>query len=170
MEIGVERGLKLKTSRYSYISNYMLLSLVIVLFILLIPSLSFSFVPKTPEEFAKTMVVLLFLGLVGFLIEEPAIERLLRQYHITGNEIIKVEGFFRKKRISIPFQSIADIRVNKGVMGRIFDFGNVEVTGFKDGINIKGIRNPEEVYRVIQNKITVLRGPPRVRRHRIEET
>ena len=57
----------------------------------------------------------------------------------------------------VPFQSVADVRVSKGIVGRIFNFGDVDVIGFKDGILMKGMKNPEEIQRIIQSKLNITR-------------
>jgi membrane protein YdbS with pleckstrin-like domain len=116
----------------------------------------------------KLIVLLVSISMISFLAEEPAIERLIRQYIITKDEVVKIEGFLRKKRTAIPYQSIADIKMGKGIIGRIFNFGNVVVSGFKDEIIIKGVRNPDEVYRIINHRIR-RRQVPRLRKIRNEE-
>jgi membrane protein YdbS with pleckstrin-like domain len=166
-----EKGLMYKTARISYITNYCIVVLLIVFLFLLWQkfNLSFTFSPKTVEELTSVLIFFAFFIVIAYLIEEPAIERLIRQYLVTDDEVVKIEGIIRKKRIAIPYQSVADVRVIKGVIGRIFNFGNIEVSGFKDAITMKGLRNPEEIYRIIQNKIARFRGGPRIRRIKAEE-
>jgi membrane protein YdbS with pleckstrin-like domain len=82
----------------------------------------------------------------------------IRKYVITNNEVMKVEGILRKKKFAIPYQSIADVKMSKGVVGRIFNFGNIEIMGFKEPIHMKGIRNPDEVLRIIENKVNLMRN------------
>lgn len=86
----------------------------------------------------------------------------MRKYQITNNEVTKIEGIITKKEISIPHINIVDIKVVKGVIGRIFDFGDITVRGVKDEINMKGMRDPEVIYRIIKNKITLI-GKPKVK-------
>lgn len=157
-----EKGIIYKVSRVSYISNYILLALLIVLFYFVYTryDLQFSFVPKTIDVFRDTMIMMGFLLAGTFLIEEPTVERLFRHYIVTNNEVIKVEGLIRKKRIGIPYQSVADVTVDQGVVGRIFNFGTIHVSGVGRGndITMKGMRDPNTVYRVIKNKIGLTRG------------
>ncbi|MFH0711210.1 MAG: PH domain-containing protein [Candidatus Aenigmatarchaeota archaeon] len=142
--------------------NYVLLTLVLILFFLVWIKfdITFSLFPRTVHEFQSTMVAFGFLVAITFLIEEPTIERMIRHYIVTNNEVIKVEGILRKKRISVPYQSVADVRVEKGIVGRIFNFGTVHVAGVGRGadITMKGMRDPDTVYRVIKNKIGLTRG------------
>lgn len=153
------RGLVYKTSRISYISNYLIITLIIVLFILLMPYLKFNLNPRTFQEYLPTLIAFGFLILTVGLLEQPFIEQWMRQYIITNNEIIKKEGIVRKKRITIPFQNVADVKLEKGVTGRIFNFGNIHVASFnkENSILMKGVRNPEEIHNIIQNKISLMR-------------
>ena len=95
------------------------------------------------------------------LLFEPEIERILRQYLITNTDVAKIEGIIIKKRIAIPYQSVADVRVIKGIAGRIFNFGNIIVKGMKDDIFMKGIKEPDIIYRMIENKIALMKKPAR---------
>ena len=155
-----ERGITYKTSRVAYVQNYILAALLLVLFVLIYLNypLNFTFFPKTPGEFTPTMIIFIFLIFITFMIEEPTIEQIIRKYIVTNNEVVKIEGLLRKNRITIPYQGVADVRVNKGIVGRIFNFGDIEVTGFKDAIIMKGIRNPEVIHKIIQNKIGMTRS------------
>lgn len=155
-----ESGVVLRQSRVSYIYNYLLAALIMVFFVLLWLrfDITFNLFPSTTEMFLKSFVVLGFFGLIAFLFEEPVIRRLFRYYVITNSEVIMVDGILRKSRIIIPHNSIAHVRVYKGITGRIFDFGDIIVRGFRDQITMHGIRNPELFYRVIDNKISLMRG------------
>ena len=122
---------------------------------------------SNPIQFGLTLlanpfnliIFFVLLALAAGMAEEPEWERILRRYIVTNNEIIKIEGLFTKKKTVIPYQTVADIRVTKTPLGRILNYGTVLVGGFKQGddIVLKGMRNPDEVYRVIQNKVNLLR-------------
>ncbi|MHA1742734.1 MAG: PH domain-containing protein [Candidatus Heimdallarchaeota archaeon] len=159
-----EKGLIYKTSRISYITNYFIIALIIIFLILLWQKFSLPLIPRSSEEMFPFLVLLAFSALVAYLVEEAGLERLVRQYIVTNNEVIKIEGVLRKKRTAIPYQSVADIGVEKGVLGRIFNFGNVVISGFKDRITMRGLKNPDEVYRIIQNKISKTKGVPRAQK------
>ena len=64
-----------------------------------------------------------------------------------------IEGIFSKKKLSIPYDQITGITVSKSVLGRILKFGDVKISGFKDEILMKGMRNPEMLHQKIQEKI-----------------
>ncbi len=145
-------GVMYKTSRISYIQNYILIFLVFVILLLVFPLL---------DILGNPIHLVIFFGLLmcmSALSEEPEWERIFRKYVITNNEIIKLDGWIRKKTFTIPYQSVADIRVSKGFVGRLLNFGNIEIVGFKEGIIMKGIRNPEETQNIIKNKINLMRA------------
>lgn len=154
-----ERGIEIKRSRVSYFYNYILIILVIVFFALVWGEyeLTFSLLPTTSTVFWKSMVVLGFVAAIGVLLEEPTIYRMFCNYMITNDEVIKIEGIIRKRRTLIPYQSVANVTVYKGVLGRILNFGDINITGFRNNINMEGIREPEVFYRIINNKIAVMR-------------
>lgn len=153
------RALTIRTARIYYFDNYILAGLVLFLASLVYShfNLTFYFFPSTFAEFANTMIIFAFLAVIAYLIEESEIQRAMRKYMITNSEVAKVEGLLRRNRVSIPHANVSDIRVNKGIIGRIFNFGDVDVVGFKGQINIKGIKNPEMIHRVIETKIAGLK-------------
>lgn len=157
-----EKGIVYKTSRISYISNYVLVILVVILFYLTYSTfnLTFTLIATNVNELISVFVVFGFLILITFLLEQPTIEQILRQYMITKTDIIKVEGLIRKKKTFIPFSNISGVTYKKGVIGRIFNFGDIELTGFKEGIVIKGVANPEEAYRILKHRIGLVVRPP----------
>jgi len=152
-----EHGLIFKTSRISYVANYFLVVLAFILLALVWPYLSLKIFFTSYGDLLPFAIFSLFIVMITFLIEEPSIEQIMRKYIVTNNEVIKVEGLIRKKRISIPHGNVSDIKVRKGVWGRILNFGDIEVTGFRENIVMKGIRGPDEVYKIIENKISLMR-------------
>lgn len=153
------RALTVKTARIYYFNNYMLTVLVLFLASIIYTkfNLTFYFIPRTFWELANTMLTFGFVAILAYLIQEAEIERAMRKYIITNNEVAKAEGVIRKSRVSLPHANISDIRVQKGVIGRIFNFGDIDVVGFKGQIKIKGIKNPEMIHRVIETKIAGLK-------------
>ena len=152
-----EKGNVYKTSRVSYISNYALIALALALFFFIWPYLNLKIFFTSFSDLIPFGIFSAFLLLITFLMEEPTIEQIMRKYVVTNNEVVKIEGLIRKKRISIPHGNVSDIRVKKGVWGRILNFGDVEVTGFRENIVMKGIRNPDDVYRMVENKVSLMR-------------
>jgi uncharacterized membrane protein YdbT with pleckstrin-like domain len=159
MALANGRRLGYRTSRVSFLGNYSLALLLIVFLALLLPFLGSQYI----EVVGIAVVLLAFI-----LAAEPEAEIFLRQYLITNAEVIRIEGIISKKTFSIPYQSVADIRVIKGAIGRIFNFGDVMVKGIKEDIIFKGVRNPEVIGKVIENKIALMKRPSRPVRMKIQ--
>ncbi len=170
MKVG-EKGLFYKTSRRAYFWNYVMAGLVATFLILLVGrfDIGFSLVPRSINEMMDTFIILGILSVISFLVEEPIMEGFIRKYHITTNEIVKIEGLLRKKRLVVPIQNIADVSVKKGILGRIMNFGDVDIRGFKDEFTMKGMANPEEIQRILQAKLTLFRGTGGMSRSRRKE-
>lgn len=153
-----EKGITYKTTRFAYIHNYLLAFLVLILLALVYPYLNFTIFITNVQQLISYTIFFAFILTMTFLIEEPSVEQWVRKYVITNNEVIKIEGIMKNKKFAIPYQGIADVKMHKGIMGKIFNFGNIDVTGFKDSIHMKGIRNPDEVLRIIENKVNLMRN------------
>lgn len=155
-----EQGIVVRQSRISYINNYAIFCLVAILFAMSWYrfGLTFSMRPQSFEESWKTYVVIGFALVMAVLLEEPIFRRWFRYYVITNNEIILREGILKKNMVIIPHHSISNVDVYKGMVGRILNFGDVIVVGFRNKVVMRGIREPEVFYRIINNKISITSG------------
>lgn len=151
----------LKTSRIYFLGNYIIATLVIILLLLLyfIFNLTFTLFPKTQSDMTSTLILLGIFGIAVAMIEQPEWARFRTKFFITMNEVIKHEGILNKERVILPYATVADIRVEKNVMGRILNYGNLSVSSFKAGSDMvmKGIRHPEKVHVMIQNRVNLIR-------------
>ena len=147
----MEKALKYKTSRISFLENYFFaLVIITILFI----SLPFLRIGSEPLHYFIFFLSLIF---AIALIEEPEIRRYFRTYFVTNNEVIKIEGIIRKSKVSIPYQNVSSVTYKKSVLGRILNFGDILISADGDKIKMIGIRNPEEVAKIIENKISLVR-------------
>lgn len=146
------RGPVYKTARISYLHNYVLVVLGAIVLIWLYPMLDLSYIIHYVIFFGLLMAI-------AGLWEEPEIQRLLRRYVVTNDEIIKIEGIIRKNIVSIPYQSIANVTISQGVIGRLLRFGNVtiNVSAGKGDMIMRGMKDPYKIQRMIENKIALLR-------------
>jgi len=156
-------GIVLERTFRSYVYNYILIGIMLLFFYMLWNNYSLGLVipPTSSSETLSFLVIIAFFSTMFYLFKEPVIDKKFRKYIITNNEVIKYEGVFRKTRIVIPYQSVSNIDVYKGVIGRILNFGDMKVVGFKDEITMEGIDNPDLHYRIIQNKISMKSGSKR---------
>jgi uncharacterized membrane protein YdbT with pleckstrin-like domain len=143
-----------KSSFVSFAGNYVLCCLLVAFLLLLFTELNFSFTfsPQTSIEFASSLFVLIAILILVILLDEPVLERMTRSYILTDEEVVLEEGIIRKKRLAIPLKNVADVSMEKGVLGRIFNFGDVTVKGMKTRIKIRGVKYPENVYEELKKK------------------
>jgi len=138
--------MKYRATRISFIQNY-ILSLLLVAFLFLLLRYTNLKNPIWIISFYITVLVILI------LLIEPEFTRIYRYYVIEENELSMVEGLFAKKRLSIPYEKITDISVSMTFISRVLNFGNIMVTGMKNNIFMKGIKDPYKVYKEIQIRI-----------------
>jgi len=155
-----DRGIRLQTSRLSYLYTYGLAALVLAFFFLASPrfGIAFTFAPQTTLQILNDIVFIVFVAAFVCFAGEADFERAMRHYVITNTEIIKVEGILRKRRVIIPYQSVSNVEVYRSVLGRLAGFGDVNVIGFDAEIRMRGVREPDTFYRIINNKIARMRG------------
>jgi hypothetical protein len=147
-----QASLEYKTSRVSFVGNYALALLLVIFLLLLLPLFEFSAVVSD--------LIILGIGLLALsLAIEPEAEIAVRKYLITNAEVVKIEGIISKKTFSMPYQSVADLRVHKSAVGRLLNFGNVIVKGMKEDILLRGVREPNVIGKVIENKIAMMKKP-----------
>jgi len=139
----------LRTSRRSFILNYLLG--VGLLFYLLFTDAMLILPP---------ILTYIFILLISIFFIEPEAVIVYSNFHIKEENIVEVRGVLTKKRITIPYKSISNILVNKGVLGRIFNFGDIQVnsiSGRENSIVLKGIKHPEKALNFIEKFIEIKR-------------
>jgi uncharacterized membrane protein YdbT with pleckstrin-like domain len=162
LKTGHAKVIVYKRSYRSYLENYIMAGLVIFLLFLLWPFLNINFylTPTTPQQLLETMVLLAFTCFVVFLFEEPSIEGMRRKYFITNHEVMKIEGLINKSKTTIPYQSVANVKISKNILGRLLNYGTLHIACVgKEGNDIvmKGLKDPDEIYNIIKNKISLMR-------------
>jgi uncharacterized membrane protein YdbT with pleckstrin-like domain len=93
--------------------------------------------------------------LVFFL--EPEAIIIYHNYFMDPDNITEIKGLLTKTQVSIPYRSISGERLSKSFIGRIFNYGSIIITSSNNEINIRGIRDPEKLYRMIEEKLTKYR-------------
>lgn len=151
----------LKTSRIYFLGNYIIALLIIIFLLLLyfVFDMKFNLFPVSQSEFISTLILLGVFGVAAAMMEQPEWERFRTHFIVTMNEVIKYHGILNKERVILPYATVADIRVEKSVMGRIFNYGTLSVSSFKAGSDMvmKGIGNPEKIHVMIQNRVNLIR-------------
>jgi membrane protein YdbS with pleckstrin-like domain len=67
-----------------------------------------------------------------------------RQYLVTNRRVIQIMGIFNKSVTDSSLEKVNDVKMNQSFLGRIFDFGDVEIlTASELGVNLfKRIGDP----------------------------
>jgi uncharacterized membrane protein YdbT with pleckstrin-like domain len=134
-----------KPSRMSFAVNYFLSIILILLLISLYKTLDLN----------QTKSAIIFLFILIFLIAllvEPEIFKTGNSYIITNNEIIHTSGILSKKQIILKYSKIESIKINQGILGRIFDYGDIYINSNKNEIIMRGLKNVNKVYSIINEK------------------
>ena len=142
----MEKIKKLKISRVSFITNY-----ILGVFLLL-----YLFLSGATLRLSQIFTVFFIMLILIFFIQPEAII-LYHGYFMDPDNITEVKGILTKTQVSIPYRSISGERLRKSFVGRIFNYGSIIITSPNNEINIKGISNPEKIYRMIEEKLTKFR-------------
>lgn len=67
------------------------------------------------------------IGLIAWLI--AAVKFYSTELAITNKRVIAKVGFIRRSTVEINLQKIESIQVNQGILGRIFNFGTIIISG-----------------------------------------
>ncbi len=160
MENELERVV-LKSSRISFLGNYILAGLAVVFILLLYISfdLKFSILPKDGSTLISTIVLVGLATVALSLMEQPELERYRKQFIITMNEVIEHKGIINKEKVILPYATVADIKVERNILGRLLNYGTLSVSSFRTGSDMmmKGVRHPEKLYVMIQNRVNLIR-------------
>jgi len=151
-------GVVYKASPRAFLGNYLIAAGIIIITFLVADrfSLVFTISPVNVGELVGTIVYFGFAISVIYFVSEFFFQGIIKKYIVTKNGIIKIEGILWKKKLMIPYQSVAEVRVSKGIFGRILNYGTIEITGYKEHqIEMKHMNDPEQIQRVLQHKISM---------------
>ena len=104
-------------------------------------------------------VVILFIRLVAGIFFIKSITSLIMywtsEYGITSKRVLGKTGLVRIRSLDILLLKVEAIRLNQGLFGRIFDFGDLIVTGTGGTTEILyDVPNPLDVRNIIQEQAT----------------
>ncbi len=102
---------------------------------------------------------LIFFGAaaLGIIVAFSALADILRwrseQFVITDRRVLQLQGVLNKSVLDSSLEKINDIELHQSWIGRIFNFGDVEIlTANEDGVNrMRAIRGPVEFKRAMQD-------------------
>ncbi len=127
--------LKVKTTRKAFLINYF--AMFLVLFYLYLLNFQIKIDPT---------LNLLLAPLSLLLISHPEWLIFYYTYIIDRDRVIEETGFLSKKRLTVPVTSIGHVYMKKPFLGRILNYGDVDVVAFGEfKMKMTGINNPDVV-------------------------
>ena len=96
-------------------------------------------------------------AVLGIIVAFSALADILRwrneQFVITDRRVLQLQGVVNKSVLDSSLEKINDIELHQSWIGRIFNFGDVEIlTANEDGVNrMRAIRGPVEFKRAMQD-------------------
>jgi membrane protein YdbS with pleckstrin-like domain len=142
--------MKIKTSLVSQLLDIaiILLTIIIVLFL----KIYYNFELFKPSvQFA---LVLLLIVVDLYILNELIIRRIYT-YEIDDAGVKENFTLFSKRETFIPYYNITNVELKKSFIGRMLNYGDVEVSSPQTKIIFIGIKNPEIVYNKIKEKVEI---------------
>ncbi len=101
--------------------------------VLLTPAMLVSFLAGTwtivrDVQFAN-ITVLLFLGVALFRLVDRIVFYITSEFGITSKRVLGKTGFIRRRSLDIVLAKVEAIRLSQSILGRILNYGDLEVTG-----------------------------------------
>jgi uncharacterized membrane protein YdbT with pleckstrin-like domain len=118
--------------------------------VLLVPAafVYFKLVPANGGFGLWMMLVLLLLAGAAILLIKAWYDRFITEIAITDKRVIYKTGFISRATDEMPLTKIENIEVNQSILGRLLDYGNVDVHGTGAGSigaeKLRGIAAPLE--------------------------
>jgi uncharacterized membrane protein YdbT with pleckstrin-like domain len=141
------------TRQHWFIPLAHVLTELVVLFILAIAGV------VIPEVFPAISDSLVYLGVVAccFVVMLSAFGDIMRwwneQFVITDRRVLQIQGVFSKSVLDSSLEKITDVELQQSFVGRVFNFGNVDIlTASDEGINrMQTIRHPVKFKRAMMD-------------------
>ncbi len=129
--------------------------------VLLVPAMIVSVLAgsmSTVSEYPLAFYGIAFLLLLASVrLMDRLILYLSSEFGVTSKRVLGKTGFIRLKSLDIVLAKVEAIRINQSVIGRIFNFGDVEVTGTGGTEEVlRYIPDPIVFSRCIQQQLSML--------------
>lgn len=131
----------------SQLLNIFLIILTFIILILMnlnyhVNLLTFSFL---------SLLYFLLIAIVLILLNEIIIRKLY-VYEIEEKGIRESFSLFSKREVFIPYSNITKLELKKSFVGRLLNYGDIEVVSSSSNkIILKGIKNPETILKKIKS-------------------
>ena len=134
--------------------------------ILLTPAMATSFLAGSlslvnENPYAQGLV-LMFLAVAAFRLIERLVFFLSSEFGVTSERVLGKTGFLRISSLDIVLAKVEAIRLNQSILGRILNYGDIEVTGTGGTEEVlRFIPNPLVFRKLVQEQLAELeKGRP----------
>jgi uncharacterized membrane protein YdbT with pleckstrin-like domain len=129
--------------------------------VLLVPAMLVSVLAGTMSIFDDNPVVYLVVGVFLLISAVRLLDRLIlfltSEFGVTTKRVLGKTGLVRLKTVDIVLAKVEAIRINQSILGRLFDFGDVFVTGTGGTVEVLSfIPDPVEFSKSIQEQLSLL--------------
>lgn len=106
-----------------------------------------------PKLAVQGFFSLLMIGIPFFI--GTVLEYFTAEIRLESKSVLLKRGVLGSKKTEIPYRKINSISINQGLLGKLFNYGDVIVMAGNDssGIPFKGISSPETVKSDIYSKM-----------------
>jgi uncharacterized membrane protein YdbT with pleckstrin-like domain len=129
--------------------------------VLLAPAMIVSVLAGTLSIFSDIpiawYVIAVFLLFATIRLLDRLMLYLTSEFGVTSKRVLGKTGLIRLNTVDIVLAKVEAIRINQSVLGRIFDFGDVLVTGTGGTVEVLSfIPDPVEFSKCIQEQLSLL--------------
>jgi membrane protein YdbS with pleckstrin-like domain len=144
--------MKIKTSLVSQLLDIAIILLTLITIVFL--KIYYDFEPFKPS--IQFLLVLLLLAADLYVLNDIIIRRIYT-YEIDDAGVKENFTIFSKRETFIPYYNITNVELKKSFIGRMLNYGNVEVSSPQTKIILIGIKDPERIYNKIKEKIEMFK-------------
>mgnify|MGYP006280282881 FL=1 len=138
--------------------------------VLLVPAMSTSFLagslwyyptmfPNNEDGYIALTIILVLLAYSAYRLCDRLIVFVTSEFAVTSKRVLGKTGFIRRKSLDIVLAKVEAIRLTQSILGRILDYGDIEVTGTGGTEEIlEFIPAPLEFRKAIQEQLSEIEG------------
>ena len=106
-------------------------------------------------QWPLTQIVTMAFVIIGLILILYIIFKIIswstHKYTVTNLRVITEKGFIRKNKSSMPYNTIQDIQIDQGIIGRIIGIGSVIIYSAYDGnnLNLHQVSTPQNIEELV---------------------
>jgi len=105
--------------------------------------------------------LILLVGLGLLIIASAYLSRENTDYVITTKSVYKKTGIFSRSVAEVEYEKVQNTSFSVGVVGRYFDYGNVEIStagGSGVEMTLRGVSSPQDVQKRLSRRVKEIQG------------